>query len=748
MAHQGMGNAEAAFIYAGKALAQVEELTDAQQVMLYMLQAVWYEGRGELETAVTAAAAAAALDDTITLYGALQAWQAYRAFDMETAVTAAETVLAATTADDLSTQIAQRTLGAVATLQDNPRPALAALDAALAIHPNDIEARALRVHNLAVVSEWDAAREDTVFLVELAPTAPASLWAQAIVARLDSDRALAQVLINQAIAQDTTHPEYYWFRAVSYRTTMDQDKEANDLTAALVLYPEFLWALEAQQHLLLDQYNNEHLEEAAYQLIEMYPHSPAGYQLLTVYYLDVEGDNEAALQQAEEAVARNPDAQRGYELRGYVYLQLNDLEAAQVDYERMLTLDPDSSGARFGLASIARREENWETAVTLTQEVVELYPGSLSAKIDLASAYLDQNDLEKAWQLVHQVLAEDPRDVKATLLRAYLYSFQGEHEQALSEVEKTLSLFPNNAFAHVTKASFLIDLGQLDEAADSAEDAIALDALLTDPHRLLFFVALENEDFEEAETQLDLWLEKATPYDDNPELLSYMQLVTGRYEDAIDTTTAALVEASEADGLYYNRALAYLNLEQAEAGQADMEQILSVSQNLDLIVDAEEVLVDSRQVVRVGDGRLQFSNETFGYTVNYADWWDMAPADEEQNIDLFLLYETDDDFGAAYTILFVEQDEVTAELIAGYVLEASSQRSDFTLISAEPAALNEGESYVIRYELAGSELFQGKQYIFTKGNRIVLLTLEAYDLSFVEMEAEIDAIAASFVFLP
>jgi hypothetical protein len=196
-------------------------------------------------------------------------------------------------------------------------------------------------------------------------------------------------------------------------------------------------------------------------------------------------------------------------------------------------------------------------------------------------------------------------------------------------------------------------------------------------------------------------LEKASVYDEDPELLSSMQLMSGRFEDVITTTTTALAEEPDGGDLYYfNRALAHLNLGHIEEGQADLEESLAVSENVTLIADVETVLAESRQVVSIDDGRLQYTNETFGYTLNYADWWVRQPGDPEQNLDLLLIHETEEEFGAAYTNLFIEDIEVSAQMIAEIVKNDAARQSNFTLISANASPLNAGNSYVIRYELA------------------------------------------------
>jgi tetratricopeptide (TPR) repeat protein len=746
MAHQALGNADAAYGYAAQALAVDSGLAESEQAKLLALQAVWHEGRGDFDTAMAKVETAATLDETIVLHQALQAWQAYQTFDMETAVASAEEVLETTEPNSLAAQIAQRTLGGVYTMQDNPQAALPALNAAIAINPGDIETRALRAVNLIKVNQWDLVQEDIDYLREHAANEPVSLWAQAYLAMEKGDNELAHVLLDQAIAQDDTRPEYYALRAESYRTTLDEEMADDDFAAALALDPNNLAALGGQQYRLIDNYDYDQFEETAQKIIEMYPDSPFGYLMLSEYHLNVLDDKEEALQLAEEVIALNPDETNGYLSRARIHFLMNDLEAAQADYEQALQLDPNSVGALKGLADIAYMQDDYETAVSHLDKMVELMPRSLGVRSERASLYMDQEELEKAWEIVHQVLAEDSRFDFAIQLKAYLLTYTGEMDKALGEIEKLINLTPDNPFAYTTKASILLQMGRFDEAAESAERVIALDPQSTSPHRILFSVAIANNDLDEANAQLDLWQEKVDAIDEDVELLSNMQLLSGRFEELVETTTDALAEEPDEPMHYFYRALAQLEQGEVEAGQADLAQALTVAEDINVIADVEETLAESKQVVSTEDGRLQYTNDTFGYTLNYADFWEKRDTSGEQ-FDLMLVHETDEDFGAAYTLVYLNDVDVTARMVADFVISENSSLSGFTLISSEPANFEHVDGYVIRYELDPGDLFQGKQYVFAEENRFVLLTMETYDSSFAELEEEFDTIAASFEFL-
>ena len=748
---QAAGDDLTAIAQATYALTLADELDDADQAELHSMLALLYLDQGDVVSAIAQAEQA---DEADALVHALQSWHAYELFDEETAVSEAETALESADEASLAAQIAHRTLGAVATWQGDFNQALTALDAALDINPHDIQARALRVYNLYEMTKIDEAQSNVDFLVDNAPENPASLWAQAEAAMSVGDHELANVLLNQAIVQDATRPEYFTSRSYSYRLTKDKDRELEDLEQALILNPDFGLAIALKAAWQLSQNEIDDFEEITLELVEKYPDWYGPARMLANYYAFEEDNQEEALTWIAKAIDLNPDAISNYILRGDILADMEDYEAARTDYEYALSLDPGSPNAKSGLAFLATINEEWEQAVELTEEILAEYPRSLTSQTRLASAYMDNGENEKAWTLIKNALAQDSLQPRVLVLHAFLFVEQELPRQALGELEKALVSDPNYAYAHAFKAGLLLQLGDADGAVQSAQKAIELDPLLAEPHRTLFLHAVNNNDREEAETQFDLWLEKLDPRDVSAENISFYQLMLNQHENVITTVTDALAEepdlenAAAAD-LYYNRALAYLNSDDEEAGQADLQQVVELSDNINLIADAEALLADSKQVTRVEDGRLQFSNESFGYTVTYADWWNKIPSENiQQDLDLVLAYETDSDFGLAYTDLLLNDLAVTPAEVAASFKEELTGSPTVNFISSELVNLPNANAVIIRYEVLRDPVFQGKVYIFIQDNKLVQLFLEASGDAFAELEPELDAMALSFTFLP
>mgnify|MGYP002713096671 CR=1 FL=1 len=736
-----------AFAHTAAALTLAEHLDEASIANLHRAQAGLYLIQGDLEKAISEAE----LANYDALIHALQGWAAYLAFDNETAVAEAETALETAAEESTAARIAYLTLGAVATWQGAFQRANESLDKAIAIKACDVEARALRIYNYLNLFQYDAAAADVNYLIEHAPYKPASLWAQAEFAMSQRDYELSNVLIDQALAQDDTRPEYFVSLAKSYSLTEDEQRELDDIAKALTLNPDFAPAITFDAIVRFSQNEIDNYDEIAQQMIDQYPEWSLGENMMAEYFYYTLGDSEEALRWINEAIEINPDFIFNYLTRADINYWNGEYDAAQADYEYVLTFNPDYFRAKTGLANIIGSQEGSDQTIETFEELHAAYPRSLKAYGELAGTYLDAGETEKAWTLTQELLTIDPLFVQGRLLSAYLYLEQDTPQKALSEVEKALVIEPFHAYAHALKASLLVELGDSDGAISSAEEAIAINPLMAEPHRVLIWNAILNEDYEEAEAQLALWQEKLRFNETTAETISFYQLNLGLNEETIETITTAIEEDSDLDAvalasLYYNRALANLNIDEKEAGEEDLLQVIELSEDINVIADAEAILADSKQVVSVGNGRLQYTNDSFGYAFTYADWWQKIPSENvDQDIDALLLHEDDESFGIAYTILFIE--DLTAAQVAA-TIEQESVRSNFTVISSEPANISDIDSYVVRYDLDTDFITEGKLYIFVQDRYIVQLFLETDANSFAELEAELDQMAETFTFLP
>jgi len=165
------------------------------------------------------------------------------------------------------------------------------------------------------------------------------------------------------------------------------------------------------------------------------------------------------LPMAFDSIAKAPeDIQdpRFFTYRAALLLTVGRIEAARVDIERALQLDPHHAHA-FALQSVIAVVQNRkDEALALARQAVELEPTAAAAQVALSYAQQASFDLHGA----------------------------------LATLQKAVQLQPDNALAWARLAEIWLSLGYLNKALDAAQKAVALQSHLARTQTVLGFALL------------------------------------------------------------------------------------------------------------------------------------------------------------------------------------------------------------------------------------------------------------------
>jgi spermidine synthase len=103
---------------------------------------------------------------------------------------------------------------------------------------------------------------------------------------------------------------------------------------------------------------------------------------------------------------------------GDLLLEARDLEGARAAFEAARESDPQSFGARVGLAQIRERAQAWPEAAALWTEALSLRPDSVPARYQLAFCLWRQGKTDDARAELRKVLDRDPANARASRLLA------------------------------------------------------------------------------------------------------------------------------------------------------------------------------------------------------------------------------------------------------------------------------------------------------------------------------------------
>lgn len=236
-------------------------------------------------------------------------------------------------------------------------------------------------------------------------------------------------------------------------------------------------------------------------------------------------DYDRALENVDEALARNPDNAEAYDLRGQI-LQEQAAEVTDPEqhvaivedmleaYERALELDPGMAEDidqrlrlayynefRSGIQAFNRANDEpdeFNTAATYFDLASRIQPDSASAYVNRAFALLNAGREEEAVEPLEEAIERGDEQKNTFLFLGDIYTRRDEMQRALEIFQQASELFPEDSDIQAQLLNAYVQTGQLDEAMSEYEAAVAAnpdDALL---RYNLGSLLLEVERYEEA----------------------------------------------------------------------------------------------------------------------------------------------------------------------------------------------------------------------------------------------------------
>src|SRR5436190_1948622 len=152
------------------------------------------------------------------------------------------------------------------------------------------------------------------------------------------------------------------------------------------------------------------------------------YSLLYSSFGDRLGDAKGTLERAQ---ALRPDAPETLLATAYYENdELRDYEAARQSFVRVASLLPGNSDIPAALASIARRQGNWDKAVSYFEQALVLDPRNPELLLRAAFNYSDQRQFEMALRLLDRALDSRRNDLEIKAAKALMYESQGNLAEA------------------------------------------------------------------------------------------------------------------------------------------------------------------------------------------------------------------------------------------------------------------------------------------------------------------------------
>eukprot|EP01123_Difflugia_compressa_P010919 TRINITY_DN4135_c0_g1_i1.p1 TRINITY_DN4135_c0_g1~~TRINITY_DN4135_c0_g1_i1.p1 ORF type:complete len:489 (-),score=111.29 TRINITY_DN4135_c0_g1_i1:210-1676(-) len=270
-----------------------------------------------------------------------------------------------------------------------------------------------------------------------------------------------------------------------------------------------------------------------------------------------------SLQDCNKAIELDGTYAKGYFRRGSAYFALGKLMEAEMDFNKVIQLEPKNEQSKTQIKTINRirsllergskclQDQDWPEALSAYKEILATCTCSHEAKLGVAEALLGIKNYQEAKQIATAILQSDDEDTHALLIRGLALYYMGELSSSTKLFSNILQLDPDNSKANkYRKLSRQIETlkeegnkefrdGRHEIALKHWTDAIDLDHSLTSVNKILYAnkgAALKS---------------------------------LGKYEEAVE----ALSKSIELDGdylkAYVRRAQCYMELKKYEEAERD-----------------------------------------------------------------------------------------------------------------------------------------------------------------------------------
>ena len=295
------------------------------------------------------------------------------------------------------------------------------------------------------------------------------------------------------------------------------------------------------------------------------------------------GDETAALQNIEKALALRPAYADALAARGSILAARGDRIAAAADLNRAESLDPSDAYVLRLRAGFYLSTNDWPDAVADANRAIHLDPQNGALFAMRGQARRRQNDFAGAMSDYDEAIRLDPNAPAPHAYKADIYYLQKAFALAEQELSRSIAIAPKNPFYWTARGLLRADLKRWSEAVSDYDEALKLDpsSAKTRDYRTAALAGQTGKAPSTAPAQAAAGPPApapATTADQVRMLLASGKLHSANkeYGQAISDFDQALTIVHRHPDVLTERAAAYAAIRQWEMAVADYDQVLAM----------------------------------------------------------------------------------------------------------------------------------------------------------------------------
>lgn len=200
-----------------------------------------------------------------------------------------------------------------------------------------------------------------------------------------------------------------------------------------------------------------------------------------------EGNVDKALEVYNEILDTNPNSIPARVGLASVYSDLYKIKAAQREFQKVLSIDPNNSDALNGLGQTYYRATTssnmdirdnigsfYRRASTYFQKAIQANPNNDKALANLGNIYQHQGRLEEADQMYRKSLEANPMNSDANFRMGTIFYEKGDVDTAIGYYQKSLEVNSKNSSAHFHLGEALLAKGRYSDAIEALQTSLYL----------------------------------------------------------------------------------------------------------------------------------------------------------------------------------------------------------------------------------------------------------------------------------
>lgn len=132
--------------------------------------------------------------------------------------------------------------------------------------------------------------------------------------------------------------------------------------------------------------------------------------------------------------------QEALQFRAYIYTRRRQYTEARTDYQTLLNEDPGNRTARLGIAMVNQKDKRYREALEELNRLIVDYPRDASLLKARAELEVEMNTLELAVMDLENAVLLTPNDAEIYVMCGEIYLAQGKKREAYVAFEKAIDL--------------------------------------------------------------------------------------------------------------------------------------------------------------------------------------------------------------------------------------------------------------------------------------------------------------------